>query len=539
MNKYELSILIPARNEQFLARTVQDLLEHKKGATEIIVGLDGKWAEPGIPDHPDVTIVYYPESIGQRAMTNQLCKLSRAKYVMKADAHTAWDDGFDVKMIEAIKKVGDDVTMVPIMRNLHAFDWVCPDGHRRYQGPSGPCTDCGKGTTKDVVWIAKTSPQSTTYRFDTNMHFQYFNEWKKKQVGDLVETMSLQGSAFMLTREKYWELNICDESFGSWGQQGVEVACKTWLSGGTVLVNKNTWYAHMFRTQGGDFGFPYPQTANMDELRAKTKELFAGDTWPLAKRKFKWLLDRFAPVPGWHDGKVDVDIKDSEIPMDNKKGIIYYTDNQLNLKIAHAVQKQLTKIAQDKGMMLYTSSLKPMTFGDKNVVIDEPRGYKAYFKQIIAALEMSTSEYIFFCEHDVLYHPSHFDFTPPTKDKFYYNLNVWRLRYPENYAVTWEANQVAELCCSRELALEWYKKKLEQFESGNFDRKFEPQGDNKDQYGTWMSSEPNIDIRHGENLTKSKWSIDDFRDKKTCVNWQVGECPEWARLLLPVEKHSI
>ncbi len=474
MSKYELSILIPARNEQFLARTVQDLLEHKKGATEIIVGLDGKWAEPGIPDHPDVTIVYYPESIGQRAMTNQLCKLSRAKYVMKADAHTAWDDGFDVKMIEAMKKVGDDVTMVPVMRNLHAFDWVCPDGHRRYQGPSGPCTDCGKETTKDVVWIAKTSPQSTTYRFDTNMHFQYFNEWKKKQVGDLVETMSLQGSAFMLTREKYWELNICDESFGSWGQQGVEVACKTWLSGGTVLVNKNTWYAHMFRTQGGDFGFPYPQTANMDELRAKTKKLFAGDTWPLAKRKFKWLLDRFAPVPGWHDDKIDVDIKDSEIPMDNKKGIIYYTDNQLNLRIAHAVQKQLTKIAQDKGMMLYTSSLKPMTFGDKNVVIDEPRGYRAYFKQIIAALEMSTSEFVFFCEHDVLYHPSHFDFTPPTKDKFYYNQNVWRLRYPENYAVTWEANQVAELCCSRELAVEWYKKKLEQFESGNFDRKFEP-----------------------------------------------------------------
>lgn len=185
--------------------------------------------------------------------------------------------------------------------------------------------------------------------------------------------------------------------------------------------------------------------------------------------------------------------------------------------------------------MIYSASLKPMAFGDKNVVIKEPRGYRAYFKQIIAALEMSTSEYVFFCEHDVLYHPSHFDFTPPTKDKFYYNLNVWRLRYPENFAVTWEANQVAELCCSRELALEWYKKKLEQFESGNFDRKFEPQGQADDQYGTWMSSEPNIDIRHGANLTKSKWSINDFRDKRTCINWQEGQCPEWARALLPVE----
>jgi len=57
----------------------------------------------------------------------------------------------------------------------------------------------------------------------------------------------------MLTREKYWELNICDESLGSWGSQGIEVACKTWLSGGKCLVNHSTWYAHMFRTQGGDF----------------------------------------------------------------------------------------------------------------------------------------------------------------------------------------------------------------------------------------------------------------------------------------------
>ena len=53
----------------------------------------------------------------------------------------------------------DDWTMVPIMRNLHAFDWVCEDGHRRYQGPSGVCTTCQKPTTKDVVWIAKQSIQ--------------------------------------------------------------------------------------------------------------------------------------------------------------------------------------------------------------------------------------------------------------------------------------------------------------------------------------------------------------------------------------------
>ena len=31
----------------------------------------------------------------------------------------------------------------------------------------------------------------------------------------------------MLTKRKYFELDICDETFGSWGSQGIEVAAKT------------------------------------------------------------------------------------------------------------------------------------------------------------------------------------------------------------------------------------------------------------------------------------------------------------------------
>jgi len=60
-----LSIVIPARNEMFLARTIQDILEKKRGKTEIIVGLDGAWAEPVIQDHPDVTILHSSVSLGQ------------------------------------------------------------------------------------------------------------------------------------------------------------------------------------------------------------------------------------------------------------------------------------------------------------------------------------------------------------------------------------------------------------------------------------------------------------------------------------------
>src|SRR3989304_8802753 len=128
MAEYDLSILIPARNEMFLAKTIENILENIEGNTEIIAVLDGEWAEPPVPQNERVTVIYHNQSIGQRAATNEAARLSKAKYVMKCDAHCSFDKGFDIKMMKEMK---DGWTMVPLMKNLHVFDWVCPDGHRR------------------------------------------------------------------------------------------------------------------------------------------------------------------------------------------------------------------------------------------------------------------------------------------------------------------------------------------------------------------------------------------------------------------------
>lgn len=295
---YELSILIPARNEIFLGKTVEDILAHIEADTEIIAVLDGAWPAQPIPDHPRLTIVYHSKSIGQRAATNDAARIAQAPYLMKVDAHCAFDQGFDRKMLALMQ---DDICMVPVMRNLHAFDWVCEDGHRRYQGPSGPCADCGKPTQMEILWNPKHNPQSTCYRFDKELHFQYWNEHGKEQQGDLTETMSIQGSAFMVSKKKYFDLDLCSETFNSWGQQGVEVACKMWLSGGRVMVNRTTWYAHMFRTQGGDFSFPYenPQS-KIDENRSLSRKLFQENGWDKAVHPFQWLIEKFNP-PGWEN----------------------------------------------------------------------------------------------------------------------------------------------------------------------------------------------------------------------------------------------
>lgn len=308
MHNYELSILIPARQEEWLAKTVEDLLKNKRGKTQILVGLDG-YSDETIPDHEDVIVVRYPQSIGQRAMQNRLAQISRAKYVMKVDAHTAWDEGFDLKMIA---KMEDDITMVPVMRNLHIFNWKCKNcGMELYQGPEPvECrneicpkadgkTDGGEGHKssgfeKNVVWIAKKNPQSSAYRFNKNLQFKYFPELRNKlpRTG-LQETLSLQGSCFMCTREKYWELGLCDESWGSWGQQGSEVALKTWLSGGRVMCNFDTWYAHLFRTQQG-FSFPYPFSGrSQQKARQISQDIFLNNKWPKQKHSLSWLLNKF------------------------------------------------------------------------------------------------------------------------------------------------------------------------------------------------------------------------------------------------------
>lgn len=591
VNGVDLSILIPARNEEFLKRTVEDILSNIEGKTEIIVVLDGYETE--LPNDPRLRVIHNPESVGQRAATNQACRLSEAKYVMKCDAHCAFDKGFDVKMMA---EMHDDWTMVPVMRNLHVFNWICPDGHRRYQSPSGPCAECGKPTVKEVVWIAKTNPQSTSYCFDQEPHFQYFREYKRHpdykkslEATGLTDTMSLQGSCFMLTREKYWELNISDEAFGSWGSQGIEVACKTWLSGGRVAVNHKTWYAHMFRTQGGDFGFPYPQSGSAVGHAKKTaRELFFDNKWEKQIRPLSWLIEKFWPVPGWTEElrekikvwplqnqpgakaevvadkpaemtrqsmfRAQVEAQSGDFaPSDGESreqnvmeprnaasapsaGIVYYTDNLLDEKIMKVCREQLKRAAG--GRKIVSVSLKPLDFGH-NIVLPLERGYLSMFRQILAGLEALDTDIAYLCEHDVMYHPSHFDFVPPRKDIFYYNGNFWFLRSDDGFALHYAVSPVAGLCANREALVTHYRERVAMVEKEGFSYNmgFEPMTHRRIKWENWYNFEiyqsafPNVDIHHGKNLTKKRWSQDQFRRKPT--DWKeadIDTIPGWSNL---------
>jgi hypothetical protein len=64
MSAKDLSIVIPSRSEMFLARTIENILENIEADTEVIAVLDGEWADPPIPQHERVNVIYINKSIG-------------------------------------------------------------------------------------------------------------------------------------------------------------------------------------------------------------------------------------------------------------------------------------------------------------------------------------------------------------------------------------------------------------------------------------------------------------------------------------------
>lgn len=215
-----ISVIIPAKNEPHLQRTVDDLFAHAETDIEVIVGLDGWKPEKLTAPHLNRFLaIYEEESIGQRAMMNLCAQAASGHYIMKTDAHCSFGPGWDTIML---KDIDERTILAPYLLVLDAEHWtVRPD------------------------------KRTSSYVFDTNLVMHYGTENK-----ELVnETMCLQGSCFMVSKKTYWDWNLCDESLGSWGGQGTELGIKAFLNGGVCKTTKKTYYGHLFRHSEEEF--PY------------------------------------------------------------------------------------------------------------------------------------------------------------------------------------------------------------------------------------------------------------------------------------------
>ena len=227
------------------------------------------------------------------------------------------------------------------------------------------------------------------------------------------------------------------------------------------------------------------------------------------------------------------------------KGAIYYTDLRPKKFVLDECQKALKKTCPHK--IVSVSLHEPIDLGE-NICVDRERSYPTMLYQIVLALEKLDTDIVFFLEHDVLYNPSHFDFTPPREDIYYYNLNNYRWGIKETYAITYDGlHSLSMLCCYRKTALKHFKERLDYVEEKGWDKErsreprwgrqlgYEPGtkkkrkgGFSDEDFETWKSEFPNIDIRHRHCFSSPKYTLKDF--KHPPVNWKevkLEDIPYW------------
>ncbi len=562
-----LAVVIPGRNEKWMQKTVDSALLSARDDVEVVAVLDGyeekfclennlPWPmrlrqEDGVEYDPRLQVIRHSKPTGQRASTNEGARASDAKYFMKADAHILFDEGFDVKLKENIEY---DWTVMPQMYILDVATEIhtCPDcGNRvgEYRDRKRVkhhhyCGRCHKDWQPEECVVTK-NPNYWTPKWHKSMDFmyisveaglvhraQYWYGFKKRPESKqkMIEMMVGQGACWFQYRQRFLDMGGLDEAHGSWGQVGVEIACKAWLSGGKHFINKNTWFAHWFRGKA----WPYPiRQRKMNEARDYSRNFWRNGKWPLQRRPLSWLARKFWPVPKWKED--DVKLLDMTC---RRKAIVYYTDGSFDAshpKEAQQVRDRLVDVAD--GIPIVCVSQTPLDFGEKQVCVGEiGSSHLSMFKQILAGVEAAEADTIYLAEHDCLYSGQHFQVTLHTDDKFVYNTNVrWAQLGGGRHGTytTPGANRtlMSQLVCGRQILIDALKERIAMLKAGLdlprgvtgicepganetvFQKRVliqcQEQGINPaivDGFFCWESDTfenvvPNIDIRHSNNLS--------------------------------------
>jgi len=208
-----VSVVIPSRNERFLDQTITDIQKKFKGAHEIIVVLDGVWAEPV----KGVRYIFNKEAKGMRTAINQAVAIAQGKYIMKLDAHCMIDQGIDEKL-----------------KAVHQDNWVQTPRRKRFNPHTWELTD---QDSPDIDYM-----MVRNFKGHKDNDKNRDPELKKKLIDD---TEVFQGSCYFMAKDYFHKLRLLDDkNFGKMGSEALEIALKCRHDGGRIIINKNTWYAH-------------------------------------------------------------------------------------------------------------------------------------------------------------------------------------------------------------------------------------------------------------------------------------------------------
>lgn len=280
----KVSAIVPSRNEQFLLPTVVDLLSKARGDVEVLVVLDGYWPNPPMPDDKRVKILHFGKALGMRHAINSAVHAATGDYLLKTDAHCMFDEGYDVKLQQDYLE--DNWVLIPRRYPLDPEKWAFEE-RKDHKYPI------------DYHYLCE--PFEKHGDAVIGLHGTFWRERREQRKDILIdEEMASQGSCWFTSR-KYWNyLGPLDESrYGCFWYENQEMSLKAWMSGGAQMVTKNTWYAHLWK--GSRYGRGYSTRGMGHEDATEYTKWFWLTDQPFAGRvrNFRWLLERFWPVPTW------------------------------------------------------------------------------------------------------------------------------------------------------------------------------------------------------------------------------------------------
>lgn len=272
----ELSVVIPNRNSPFLTKTIQDVLDNAGCDVEVIVNVDENWPEKLVLD-PRVTYIHPAQPIGLRQGVNNCVKLARGKYIMKTDDHCAFGKDFGKILIQNHQ---EDWVQIPRRYALDAENWKIEER-----------TD----NKYPIDYMYIDFPRKGK-EHDNGMHGV---PYKRENRPDIDETPSMQGSCWFMTKDYFNKLKLMDETgYGQFAQESQEIGFKVWLSGGKLMVNKLTWYAHLHK--GNRYGRFYKFPGGTKEASEWSAEHWLNDREPNMIHDFEWFIDeKFPNMPTW------------------------------------------------------------------------------------------------------------------------------------------------------------------------------------------------------------------------------------------------
>lgn len=212
-------------------------------------------------------------------------------------------------------------------------------------------------------------------------------------------------------------------------------------------------------------------------------------------------------------------------------GVIHYCDGRLPEHIHSPVRRHI----EASGMPIVCVTLKPFRWPAARVVtFSMERGALTMFQQIHHALSLLETDRVFFAEQDVLYPVEHFR-EAPQEPVLTYNQHVYKLDTSTGRALHYRCSQTSGLSGDRLTLLEHYRARVARVERDGYSTRigYEPGTHRRPERiddlvaETWLSSAPLVDLRHGGNLTPSRWSQDQFRTPPP--NWvEVTDIPGWG-----------